>query len=185
MPTPHTVTLELTVVEMSWLDDRIVIFLDLLHSPLEPQQFSVASAYASHWQTNVALVPGSRELPAAIWSRKSSIPLGEALEKTIWCARPDELVHAVSASQGAQMELRIAILCLVMILGNPALAQVSNQRDMYGNLVRNGGGASSQTGVNQSTPNSSGAIRNPPIPQSTNPTSPRAQQINRLGAGTN
>jgi hypothetical protein len=90
-----------------------------------------------------------------------------------------------SASKGAQMELRIAILCLVTILGNPALAQVSNQRDMYGNLVRDGGGASSQTGVNQSTPNSSGAIRNPPIPQSTNPTSSRAQQINRFGAGAN
>lgn len=83
------------------------------------------------------------------------------------------------------MELRIAILCLATILGNPVLAQgVSNQRDMYGNLVRDGG-ASAHTGVNQSTPNSSGAIRNPPVQQPANPILPKAAQINRLGGAAN
>jgi hypothetical protein len=84
------------------------------------------------------------------------------------------------------MDLRFVILLLAMILGNPALAQygVSNQRDGYGNLVRDQG-TLSQTGVNQSTPNGSGAIRNPPAQRPINPTVPKQQQINRLGAGAN
>jgi hypothetical protein len=82
------------------------------------------------------------------------------------------------------MKLTLVFLSLIVIT-NPALAQsgVSNQRDMYGNLVRNGGTASG--GVNQSTPNN-GAIRNAPIQTPTNPKSPStSQQINRLGNGTN
>lgn len=82
------------------------------------------------------------------------------------------------------MKLTLAFLSLIVI-ANAALAQsgVSNQRDMYGNLLRNGGAAS--TGVNQSTP-SNGAIRNAPIQTPTNPRSPpTSQQINRLGSGTN
>jgi hypothetical protein len=82
------------------------------------------------------------------------------------------------------MKVTLAFL-LLLILGDPALAQsgVSNQRDMYGNLPRNGGAAS--TGVNQSVPNN-GAIRNAPIQTPTNPKSPsQSQQINRMGSGTN
>lgn len=84
------------------------------------------------------------------------------------------------------MKLRIAILCLLTISGSPALAQygVSNQRDSYGNLVRNTG-TLPQTGVNESTPNSSGAIRNAPVQRPTNPTLPKAPQINRLSVGPN
>ena len=83
------------------------------------------------------------------------------------------------------MKLTLVFLSLIAIT-NPALAQsgVSNQRDMYGNLVRNGGTASGG-GVNQSTPNN-GAIRNAPIQMRTNPASPpQSQQINRPGSGTN
>jgi hypothetical protein len=82
------------------------------------------------------------------------------------------------------MKLSVAVL-LLMILGNSALAQsgVSNQRDMYGNLVRNNGTTSGA--VNQSIPNN-GAIRNAPLPAPTNPGSPpKPQQINRSGGGTN
>lgn len=82
------------------------------------------------------------------------------------------------------MKLTLVTLSL-MILVNPALAQngVSNQRDMYGNLVRSRGTASA--GVNESTP-TNGAIRNTPIQRPTNPASPsKSQQINRLGSGTN
>jgi hypothetical protein len=82
------------------------------------------------------------------------------------------------------MKLTVAFLSLV-ILGDPALAQsgVSNQRDMYGNLVHDSGKTSA--GVNQSTPNN-GAIRNAPIQSPTNPISPsKSQQINRQGGGTN
>ncbi len=82
------------------------------------------------------------------------------------------------------MKVTLVFLSFV-VLGDPALAQsgVSNQRDMNGNLVRNGGAASG--GVNQSTPNN-GAIRNAPIQTRTNPASPpQSQQINRLGSGTN
>jgi hypothetical protein len=84
------------------------------------------------------------------------------------------------------MKLRLAVLGLTMILGDPALAQsgISNQRDMYGNLVRDGG-AGSQRGVNQSVPNN-GSIRNTPNPSPTNPGPPsKIQSINRLGGGTN
>jgi hypothetical protein len=73
----------------------------------------------------------------------------------------------------------------LMVLSNPAFAQygISNQRDMYGNLLRNGGTTSA--GINQSTPNN-GAIRNTPIPPPTNPVSPpKAQSINRLGGSVN
>jgi len=102
-------------------------------------------------------------------------------------------LHAVDHDDGqrlcfreADMNLSIAILCILMSLGSLAFAQgVSNQRDMYGNLVRSGGGTSSQTGVNQSTPNGNGAIRNAPVQQPINPTTPRPQQINRFGAGLN
>jgi hypothetical protein len=82
------------------------------------------------------------------------------------------------------MKYMSAILSL-LFFASPAFAQtgVSNQRDMYGNLVRNGG--TTPIGVNQSTP-SNGAIRNAPIQQPTNPVSPpRSQQINRLGSGAN
>jgi len=82
------------------------------------------------------------------------------------------------------MKFFSAILSLMFFI-SPGLAQtgVSNQRDMYGNLVRDSGAAS--TGINQSTP-SNGAIRNAPIQRSTNPTSPpRSQQINRVGSGAN
>ena len=84
------------------------------------------------------------------------------------------------------MKFRLAIFWLI-ILESSALAQngVSNQRDMYGNLVRNSA-ATSPTGVNQSTPNSSGAIRNMPIQPPTNPNPPpKTQKINRLGSGAN
>jgi hypothetical protein len=82
------------------------------------------------------------------------------------------------------MKFTLAVLSLI-ILGGPALAQgVSNQRDMYGNLVRNGGTSSSGM-INQSTP-SNGVIRNAPIQQPINPISPpKSQQINRLGTGAN
>ena len=82
------------------------------------------------------------------------------------------------------MKFALAILSLIAF-ANPSLAQsgVSNQRDMYGNLVRDSG--TTPTGVNQSAP-SNGAIRNAPIQRSTNPTSPpKSQQINRLGGGPN
>jgi hypothetical protein len=82
------------------------------------------------------------------------------------------------------MKVTLVFLSLV-ILGDAALAQsgVSNQRDMYGNLPRSGGAAS--TGINQSVPNN-GAIRNAPIQTPTNPKStPQSQQINRMGSGTN
>jgi Zn-dependent membrane protease YugP len=88
------------------------------------------------------------------------------------------------ASIGALMKLTVAFLSLV-ILCDPAFAQsgVSNQRDMYGNLVRDSGKTSA--GVNQSIPNN-GAIRNTPVQSPTNPISPsKSQQINRLGGGTN
>lgn len=82
------------------------------------------------------------------------------------------------------MKSTLAVLSLI-IFCNPALAQsgISNQRDMYGNLVRNSGTAPG--GVNQGAP-SNGAIRNAPIPQPTNPAAPsKPQQINRFGSGTN
>lgn len=73
----------------------------------------------------------------------------------------------------------------LIVFGTAALAQsgVSNQRDMYGNLVRNGG--ATPGGVNQSTPNN-GAIRNAPVQRPTNPApSSNPQQINRFGNGVN
>ncbi len=84
------------------------------------------------------------------------------------------------------MALRFAIFFLALIPGNSALAQygVSNQRDGYGNLVRDQG-TLSQTGVNQSIPNGGGAIRNPPVQRPTNPTMPKQQKTNRFGAGAN
>ncbi len=88
------------------------------------------------------------------------------------------------ANIGAVMKLTLAFLSLIAITSS-ALAQsgISNQRDMYGNLVRNGGAASG--GINQSTP-SNGAIRNAPVQTPTNPRSPPiSQQINRFGSGTN
>jgi hypothetical protein len=84
------------------------------------------------------------------------------------------------------MKLRLGVFCLGMVLSHPALAQsnVSNQRDMYGNLVRSSG-SSSSGGVNQSTPNN-GAIRNTPIPPPTNPGAPqKIQPFSRSGGGVN
>jgi hypothetical protein len=84
------------------------------------------------------------------------------------------------------MKFRLAILWLI-IFGSSALAQygVSNQRDMYGNLLHDGG-ATSPTGINQSTPNNNGAIRNMPIQRPINPSyPPKAQKINRSGSGAN
>lgn len=59
------------------------------------------------------------------------------------------------------MKIRLAILCLIAF-STPALAQygISNQRDMYGNIVRNNGTYSS-SGVNQG-PVNNGPIRNAP-----------------------
>jgi hypothetical protein len=84
------------------------------------------------------------------------------------------------------MKLRLAIFCLGMVLGHPALAQygVSNQRDAYGNLVRSSG-SSSPGSVNQSMPNN-GAIRNTPAQQPTNPGTPqKIQPYSRSGGGVN
>jgi hypothetical protein len=82
---------------------------------------------------------------------------------------------------GMYMRLRLAVLALVMILSNPAMAQygISNQRDRYGNLIRDGG-TISQQGVNQTAPNN-GAIRNTPIQPPTNPSISRTQPIFRSG----
>jgi hypothetical protein len=83
------------------------------------------------------------------------------------------------------MKFSLAILSLT-ILGSSALAQdgVSNQRDMYGNLVRDSA-TRSPAGVNQSTPNNIGAIRNTPIQPPINPGSSQAQKINRSRSGAN
>jgi hypothetical protein len=64
------------------------------------------------------------------------------------------------------MKFRLAIFCLIAF-SNPALAQygVSNQRNMYGNIVRDSG-AYSPTGVNQG-PVNNGPIRNSPAQPST------------------
>ena len=64
------------------------------------------------------------------------------------------------------MKIRLAILCLIAF-STPALAQsgISNQRDMYGNIVRNNGTYSS-TGVNQG-PVNNGPIRSAPAQPST------------------
>jgi hypothetical protein len=75
--------------------------------------------------------------------------------------------------------MRFAFVVLSFLsLGNQALAQygVSNQRDQYGNRPRDGGAASSQggnnQGVNQTTPNAGGIIRN--VPAQPAASSPRA-----------
>jgi hypothetical protein len=67
------------------------------------------------------------------------------------------------------MKFQLAILCLIAF-SNPALAQygISNQRDMYGNIVRDAG-ASSRTGINQG-PVNNGSIRNSPGQPSTTST---------------
>jgi hypothetical protein len=61
----------------------------------------------------------------------------------------------------------ILAIFYVIACGHPASAQsgVSNQRDMYGNRVRDSG--TSPGGVNQGTP-SNGAIRNTPPQLPTN-----------------
>ncbi|MBN9003794.1 MAG: hypothetical protein J0H40_00130 [Rhizobiales bacterium] len=60
------------------------------------------------------------------------------------------------------MKFMIAAVCL-LAFSQSALAQgVSNKRDVYGNLVRDGDNAS-RGGVNQSTPTPGGAIRNTPV----------------------
>jgi hypothetical protein len=58
------------------------------------------------------------------------------------------------------MKLRLTVLCLIAF-ADPALSQsgVSNQRNMYGNIVRDSGPYSG-TGVNQ------GPVNNGPIRQS-------------------
>ena len=72
------------------------------------------------------------------------------------------------------MKYAFAIFCLIACCGS-AWAQygVSNQRDMYGNLPRDGG-AYSQRGVNQG-PVNNGPIRSAPAPTT----------INTAGAPTN
>lgn len=65
------------------------------------------------------------------------------------------------------MKYAFAIFCLIACCGT-ASAQygVSNQRDMYGNLPRDGG-AYSQKGINQG-PTNNGPIRSAPAPSTIN-----------------
>jgi hypothetical protein len=65
------------------------------------------------------------------------------------------------------MKTTIAIVFLLAGAGS-ALAQsgVSTQRDMYGNLVRDGGGSYSPRGVNQG-PQNIGSVRNMPTQPAT------------------
>lgn len=69
------------------------------------------------------------------------------------------------------MKYALALLCLIGC-GGSASAQygVSNQRDMYGNLPRDGG-AYSPRGVNQG-PVNNGPIRSTPAPTTTNSAGP-------------
>jgi hypothetical protein len=67
------------------------------------------------------------------------------------------------------MRFAFAFFCLIACCGS-AWAQygISNQRDMYGNLPRDGG-ASSQRTINQG-PTNNGPIRSTPAPTTTNNT---------------
>ncbi|NOJ47672.1 hypothetical protein [Bradyrhizobium archetypum] len=74
------------------------------------------------------------------------------------------------------MKFRLTILCLIAF-GNPALAQsgISNQRNMYGNIVRDSG-TYSPTGINQG-PVNNGPIRHAPAqPSLTNATSAKGSK---------
>ena len=75
------------------------------------------------------------------------------------------------------MRYAFAIFCLIACSGS-AWAQygVSNQRDMYGNLLRDSG-TYSQRGINQG-PVNNGPIRSGPAPTTTNNTG----TINNTGA---
>jgi hypothetical protein len=70
------------------------------------------------------------------------------------------------------MKFMIAAACLIAI-SQSAVAQqgVSNKRNMYGNLVRDGE-SPSWGGVNQATPTAGGAIRNAPIQPAINAAKP-------------
>jgi hypothetical protein len=70
------------------------------------------------------------------------------------------------------MKFMIAVFCLLGF-SQPVLAQqgISNKRDMYGNLPRDGGNHS-QGSVNQATPTPSGVIRNAPIQPAINSAKP-------------
>jgi hypothetical protein len=72
------------------------------------------------------------------------------------------------------MKFRLAIVCLVAFTAAPALAQsgISNQRNMYGNIVRDSGPYSA-TGVNQGPINNGSIRRSPAQPSQTNMDPPR------------
>lgn len=71
------------------------------------------------------------------------------------------------------MKFRLTIVCLIAFAA-PALAQsgVSNQRNMYGNIVRDSGPYSA-TGVNQGPVNNGRIRQSPAQPSQTNITPPR------------
>lgn len=71
------------------------------------------------------------------------------------------------------MRLKLAIFCLIAC-SNSALAQsgVSNQRDVYGNLVHNNG-AYAPKGVNQGPVNNGPIRHTPPQPPTSNSSSGR------------
>jgi hypothetical protein len=71
------------------------------------------------------------------------------------------------------MKFRLTIVCLIAF-ADPALAQsgVSNQRNMYGNIVRDSGPYSA-TGLNQGPVNNGPIRQSPAQPSQTNITSPR------------
>ena len=71
------------------------------------------------------------------------------------------------------MKYRLAILSLIAFAG-PALAQsgVSNQRNMYGNIVRDNGPYAAN-GVNQGPVNNGPIRQSPAQPAQTNMTVPR------------
>lgn len=66
------------------------------------------------------------------------------------------------------MKTSIVIVCLLVSVGS-ALAQtgVSNQRDMYGNLIRDGGATSARS-VNQGPANNAPIRITPAQPSTTN-----------------
>jgi hypothetical protein len=74
------------------------------------------------------------------------------------------------------MRITLAIFCLLVCAGS-ALAQsgVSNQRDMYGNIVRSNGAYSSR-GINQGPVNNGPVTGAPAQPPNSN---------SRPGSGTN
>jgi hypothetical protein len=71
------------------------------------------------------------------------------------------------------MKFRLTILCLIAF-ADPALSQsgVSNQRNIYGNIVRDSGPYSG-SGVNQGPVNNGPIRQTPAQPAQTNMTPPR------------